>query len=57
MQPVGWEKDLAPRPAFVSAKTRHLMALHRMAVLLVAAFLIIEVVTIGESANEHCSAD
>jgi hypothetical protein len=57
MQPVGWEKDLAPRPAFVSAKTHDLMALHRMAVLLVAAFLIIEVVTIGESANEHCSAD
>ena len=38
MQPVGWEKDLAPRPAFVSAKTHDLIAPHRTAVLLVAAF-------------------
>jgi hypothetical protein len=57
MQPVGWEKDLAPRPAFVSAKTHDLMALHRTAVLLVAAFLIIEVVGRCEIAKEHSSAD
>ena len=57
MLPVSWEKDLAPRPALVSAKTHDLMALHRTAVLLVAAFVIIEVVARGEIANEHCSAD
>jgi hypothetical protein len=47
MQPVGWEKDLVPRPAFVSAKTHDLIAFHRTAVLLMAAFLIIEVVGRG----------
>ena len=57
MQPVGCEKDLAPRPAFVTAKTHDLIAIHRTAVLLVAAFLIIEVVGRCEIAKEHCSAD
>src|ERR1700730_15866274 len=57
MQPVGCEKDLAPRPAFVTAKTHDLIAIHRTAVLLVAAFLIIEVVGRCEIAKEHSSAD
>jgi hypothetical protein len=57
MQPVGCEKDLAPRPAFVTAKTHDLIAIHRTAVLLVATFLIIEVVGRCEMAKEHCSGD
>jgi hypothetical protein len=57
MQPVGWEKDLAPLPAFVNAKTHDLIARHRTAVLLVATFLIIEAMGRGEIAKEHCSAD
>jgi hypothetical protein len=51
MQPVGWEKGLAPRPAFVRAKTQDLIALHRTAVLLVAAFLIVEAMGRGEIAK------
>ena len=41
----------------VSALIRHLSAEISTAVLLVAAFLIIEVVGRGEIAKEHCSAD
>jgi hypothetical protein len=57
MQPVGWEKGLAPRPAFVRAKTQDLIALHRTAVLLAAAFLIAEAMGRGEIAKKCCSAD
>jgi hypothetical protein len=57
MQPVGWEKGLTPRPAFVSAETHDLIALHCTAVFLVAAFLVIEAVGRGEIAKECCSTN